>query len=63
MWALPTPGGPDLSAAPFTSIVQTHEEWAAEYANKTMHGTMHMGWAPDAVGVTVTPASAPAAYG
>ncbi|MFE0100458.1 DUF2867 domain-containing protein [Streptomyces sp. NPDC059009] len=40
--------GPD--SAPFTSIFQTHDEWAAEYANKTMHGVMHIGWVPDGHG-------------
>ena len=36
--------GPDLQAAPFTSVFQTHDEWAAEIANRTMHGVMHIGW-------------------
>ncbi|KJK47439.1 DUF2867 domain-containing protein [Streptomyces sp. NRRL F-4428] len=42
--------GPDLVAAPFTSVYQTHDEWAAEMANKTMHGVMHIGWVPDGDG-------------
>ncbi|WP_030771164.1 DUF2867 domain-containing protein [Streptomyces sp. NRRL F-2664] len=42
--------GPDLTAAPFTSVYQTHDEWAAEMANKTMHGVMHIGWVPDGNG-------------
>ncbi|MFH9727866.1 DUF2867 domain-containing protein [Streptomyces sp. NPDC017254] len=44
------PQGPDLSAAPFTSVFQTHDEWAAECANKTMHGVMHIGWVSDGNG-------------
>ncbi|MFF5447700.1 DUF2867 domain-containing protein [Streptomyces sp. NPDC012888] len=44
------PRGPDVSAAPFTSVFQTDREWAAEYANKTMHGVMHIGWVPDGSG-------------
>jgi hypothetical protein len=44
------PRGPDLRSAPFTSVFQTHDEWAAEYANKTMHGVMHIGWVPDGAG-------------
>ncbi|MFD5097539.1 DUF2867 domain-containing protein [Streptomyces albidochromogenes] len=42
--------GPDLIGAPFTSVFQTHDEWAAEYANKTMHGVMHIGWVADGEG-------------
>ncbi|MFJ8298011.1 DUF2867 domain-containing protein [Streptomyces sp. NPDC094447] len=44
------PRGPDLGTAPFTSVFQTHDEWAAECANKTMHGVMHIGWVPDGNG-------------
>ncbi|MFJ7167346.1 DUF2867 domain-containing protein [Streptomyces globosus] len=44
------PRGPDLGSAPFTSVFQTHREWAAEYANQTMHGVMHIGWVPDGNG-------------
>ncbi|MFD5883463.1 DUF2867 domain-containing protein [Streptomyces yangpuensis] len=42
--------GPDLAAVPFTSVYQTHDEWAAEMANRTMHGVMHIGWVPDGNG-------------
>ena len=42
--------GPDIAAAPFTSVFQTHDEWAAECANKTMHGVLHVGWVPDGNG-------------
>lgn len=26
------------------------DEWAAEIANRTMHGVMHLGWVPDGAG-------------
>jgi hypothetical protein len=42
------PPGPDLRpAVPFTSVYQTHDEWAAEIANRTVHAVMHIGWVPD----------------
>src|SRR5918999_3135155 len=51
------PRGPDLRAVPgradaegrpvFTSIYQTHDEWAAEISNRTVHAVMHIGWVPD----------------
>jgi hypothetical protein len=44
------PRGPDLVSAPFTSLYLTHDEWAAEIANRTMHGVMHIGWVPDGAG-------------
>jgi hypothetical protein len=42
------PPGPDLG--PFTSLYQLDDEWAAEIANRTMHGVMHIGWVPDGKG-------------
>ncbi|MGW6706631.1 DUF2867 domain-containing protein [Streptomyces sp. NPDC054956] len=44
------PRGPDLGSFPFTSVYLTHDEWAAEVANRTMHGVLHIGWVPDADG-------------
>ncbi|WP_434599781.1 DUF2867 domain-containing protein [Streptomyces sp. A5-4] len=44
------PRGPDFRAVPFTSIYQTHDEWAAEMANRTVHAVMHIGWVPDGAG-------------
>ena len=44
------PAGPDLPAAPFTSLYLLEDEWAAEIANKTVHGVMHIGWVPDRTG-------------
>jgi hypothetical protein len=42
--------GPDFAALPFTSLYLLDDEWAAEIANRTMHGVMHMGWVPDGNG-------------
>ena len=57
---LEAPRGPDLRAVPareaatgppiFSSVYQTHDEWAAEFSNKTVHALMHIGWVPDDVG-------------
>lgn len=45
------PRGPEFAALPFTSLYLTDDEWAAEVANDTMHGVMHLGWVPDEAGV------------
>jgi hypothetical protein len=42
--------GPDFRALPFTPLYLLHDEWAAEIANRTMHGVMHVGWVPDGTG-------------
>jgi Protein of unknown function (DUF2867) len=39
--------GPDLRAVPMTMVYQTHDEWAAETANNTVHAVMHIGWVKD----------------
>jgi hypothetical protein len=44
------PSGPDFDALPFTSLYLLDDEWAAEIANRTMHGVMHVGWVPDDAG-------------
>ena len=54
---LEAPRGPDLRAVPgreapdgppiFRPVYQTHDEWAAEFANETVHSLMHIGWVPD----------------
>jgi hypothetical protein len=44
------PAGPDFAALPFTSLYLTDDEFAAEIANRTMHGVMHLGWVPDGTG-------------
>jgi uncharacterized protein DUF2867 len=45
-----TPPGPDSDSLPFTSVYLLDDEWAAEIANRTMHGVMHVGWVPDGDG-------------
>ena len=43
------PTGP-TPALPFRPLYLTHDEWAAEIANRTMHGVMHVGWVEDGEG-------------
>ncbi len=38
------PGGPELGSSPFRSLYMVKDEWAAEIANRTMHGVLHVGW-------------------
>jgi hypothetical protein len=42
------PSGPDSNL--LTSLYLTDDEWAAEIANRTMHGVSHIGWVPDGAG-------------
>jgi hypothetical protein len=42
--------GPEFEALPFTSLYLLDNEWAAEIANQTMHGVMHIGWVEDEAG-------------
>ena len=44
------PAGPDFDALPFASLYLLDDEWAAETANRTMHGVMHIGRVPDVTG-------------
>jgi hypothetical protein len=44
------PRGPDFDALPFTPLYLLDDEWAAEIANRTVHGVMHLGWVPDGAG-------------
>jgi len=44
------PSGPDFDALPFSSLYLIDDEWAAETANRTVHGVMHIGWVPDGTG-------------
>jgi hypothetical protein len=44
------PSGPDFGSLPFSSLYLLDDEWAAETANRTMHGVMHIGRVPDATG-------------
>jgi hypothetical protein len=42
------PTGPDFSR--FDSLYLLEDEWAAEIANRTVHGVMHVGWVPSGTG-------------
>ena len=42
--------GPTFDALPFTPLYLLDDEFAAEIANRTMHGVMHLGWVPDSTG-------------
>ncbi len=44
------PSGPDFVALPFNSLYLLEDEFAAEIANRTVHGVMHLGWVPDQTG-------------
>ena len=44
------PRGPESDSLPFSSVYLVDDEWAAEIANRTMHGVMHVGWVPDGNG-------------
>ncbi|HST70719.1 MAG TPA: DUF2867 domain-containing protein [Solirubrobacterales bacterium] len=44
------PSGPNFGALPFTSVYMLYDEWAAEIANKTVHGVMHVSWVEDGNG-------------
>jgi Protein of unknown function (DUF2867) len=44
------PSGPDFADLPFSPLYLTDDEWAAEIANKTVHGIMHLSWVPDETG-------------
>lgn len=39
--------GSDLAGGLFTPLYLTDGEFAAELANQTMHGVLHLGWVPD----------------
>jgi hypothetical protein len=44
------PSGPDIEALPFSPLYLLDDEYAAEVANRTVHGVMHIGWVPDESG-------------
>jgi hypothetical protein len=56
-------GGPEFRALPFSPLYLTDDEWAAEIANRTMHGVMHLGWVPDPPLGTKVPGLAPSRAG
>jgi Protein of unknown function (DUF2867) len=41
------PRGPDFEKLPFKSVYLLDDEWAAELANRTVHGVLHLGWVRD----------------
>ena len=47
---LDAPSAPGTDALPFIPLYLTDHEWAAEIANRTMHGVLHLGWVPDGTG-------------
>jgi hypothetical protein len=44
------PSGPDFDGLPFNSLYLIDDEWAAEIANRTIHGVLHIGWVSDETG-------------
>jgi hypothetical protein len=45
-----TASGPHSDALPFSALYLLDDEWAAEIANRTVHGVIHLGWVPDETG-------------
>jgi hypothetical protein len=41
-----TVAGTEFAALPFQPLYRTDSEFAAEIANRTMHGVLHLGWVP-----------------
>jgi hypothetical protein len=44
------PRGPEFAALPFSPLYLREDEFAAEIANRTVHGVMHLGWVGDGAG-------------
>jgi hypothetical protein len=44
------PRGPESDTLPFASLYLTDDEWAAELANRTVHGVIHVGRLADPSG-------------
>jgi hypothetical protein len=42
--------GPEFGALPFTPVYLLDNEFAAEVANRTMHGVLHLAWVQDETG-------------
>ncbi len=42
--------GPEFESLPFTSLYLTDDEFAAEIANQTVHGVLHLGWVAEGGG-------------
>ncbi len=47
---LPAASRPEFEALPFSPLYATEDEIAAELANRTVHGVMHIGWVDDGTG-------------
>jgi hypothetical protein len=45
------PSGPHFDTLPFTPLYLLEDEFAAEIANRTVHGVLHIGWVPDGTGI------------
>ncbi|GAA3559299.1 DUF2867 domain-containing protein [Kribbella ginsengisoli] len=44
------PAGPEMGKLPFEPLYLLDDEWAAEMANRTVHGVLHLSWVPDGAG-------------
>jgi hypothetical protein len=42
--------GPEFDELPFDSLYMLNREYAAEIANRTVHGVIHLGWVEDGTG-------------
>jgi hypothetical protein len=42
--------GPGFAVLPFSPLYLLPDEFAAEIANQTVHGVLHVGWVPDGTG-------------
>jgi hypothetical protein len=45
-----TPPGLEFEKLPFSPLYLTNDEFAAEIANRTVHGILHVGWVADETG-------------
>jgi hypothetical protein len=45
-----TASRPEFESLPFSPLYVIDDEMAAEIANRTVHGVMHIGWVPDGSG-------------
>ena len=50
-----SPAGPEFGDLPFSPLYLTDDEFAAEIANKTVHGVMHLSWVADEARTATTP--------
>jgi hypothetical protein len=44
------PSGPEFAALPASPLYLLEDEFAAEVANQTVHGVLHLGWVPEEAG-------------